>query len=56
MRRERKVDKWHLEVSLGGGYHFDGGIGLVRVGSGTRAEEGSGVFIHCLHCLLESGF
>lgn len=41
---------------FGGGYHFDAGIGLVRVGSGTRAEEGSGVFIHCLHCLLESGF
>ena len=57
VRRERKVDEWHLEVSLGGGgYHFDGGIGLVRVGSGKRAEEGSGVFIHCLDCLLESGF
>lgn len=41
---------------LGGGYHFDAGIGLVRVGSGARAEEGSGVFVHCLHCLLESGF
>lgn len=55
MRREQKRDKSDLEVSLGGGYHFDGGLCLVG-GRGESAEEGSGVFIHCLGCLLESGF
>lgn len=54
MRREQNIDKSDLEVSLGG-YHFDGGLCLVG-GRGERAEEESGVFIHCLGCLLESGF
>ena len=54
MRREQKIDKSDLKVSLGG-YHFDGWLCLVG-GRGERAEEGSGVFIHCSDCLLESGF
>lgn len=37
MRRERKVDKWHLEVSLGGGLSFRWGY---RPGAGGQRDEG----------------
>lgn len=55
MRREQKIDKSDLEVSLGAGIPFWWGV-VPGGGQGDRAEEGSGVFIHCLDCLLESGF
>ena len=42
MRREQKIDKSDLEVSLGWVYHFDGGLCLVGDrGKGQKKGLGS---------------